>query len=45
MTTNLDARNLSLEDVHHFLRYEEYSNGSISSLLLNSDRLSYQGLE
>ncbi|MBD1810147.1 restriction endonuclease subunit R [Microcoleus sp. FACHB-SPT15] len=33
MTTNLDARNLTLEDVHHFLRYEEYSNGSITSLL------------
>jgi hypothetical protein len=32
MTTNLDARNLSLEDVHHFLRYEEYSNGSITYL-------------
>ncbi len=33
MTTNLDARNLSLEDVHRFLKYEEYSNGSITSLL------------
>lgn len=33
MTTNLDARNLTLEDVHQFLRYEEYCNGSITSLL------------
>ena len=33
MTTNLDVRNLTLEDVHHFLRYEEYSNGAITSLL------------
>jgi len=33
MTTNLDVRNLSLEDVHRFLKYEEYSNGSITSLL------------
>ncbi len=33
MSTNLDAINLSLEHIHHFLRYEEYSNGSITSLL------------
>ncbi len=33
MTTTLDARNLSLEDVQHLLKFEEQLNGSITSLL------------
>lgn len=33
MTTTLDARNLSLEDVQRLLKFEEQLNGSITSLL------------
>ncbi|MBG1269584.1 restriction endonuclease subunit R [Nostoc sp. WHI] len=33
MTTTLDARNLSLEDVQHLLKFEEQLNGSITPLL------------
>ncbi|MFE1745510.1 restriction endonuclease subunit R [Coleofasciculus sp. H7-2] len=33
MTANLDAKNLTLRDVHRLLKIEEHLNGSITSLL------------